>query len=479
MATSNSVLAAYDFKCREALGPLHMAWRLPKLFESVGGEALIKRQDVTGYLSTYGQQKRYDWPVEFSTSFPLSTGAAASVDYPEAGERPSLGIKRVFAELDADPMVRHIKTDVPNAPNPVDDKINRLIKYVLPVRGMFDFWLDGTDRLARIAKVSEDGKTIHLKPMWTQDAAPGCFDATKYIYQNMFVDVISYSEATETGAVVTGDTCKRVTGVHRGTVAYVNGSEDSAYITLATALSDTNVVGKFIALHNAARVVDGAPQGAMRWVGKGTNEDRGSSAAWPAAGHAVYATLDKSTAAYERFGARIYNEYHGTYAAEVTLTDAVLETWLNEYYDHSPYGAEKPLDVVVMNTYLRPAVHQAFADGNTLFFDNNPDGEIDALMGYRGVRFYDINQKRWIPLVFTNDAPRQTMWGFNLKVMLQADVNGIGEWAAGTNGIWTDMRPITFENIIRAVWEHDGFTVNHVPSTSTAIWFIDETPTFS
>lgn len=479
MATSNSVLAAYDFKCREAVGPLHMAWRLPKLFESLGGEALIKRQDVTGFLTDYGRQKRYDWPVEFSTSFPMTTGAAAAVDYPEAGERPTLGIKRVFAELDADPMVRHIKTDVPNAPNPIDDKIRRLINFVMPVRGMMDFWLDGTDRAARIAKVSEDGKTIWLKPMWAQDALPGCLDATKYIFKNEYIDVIDYDETTETGAVVATDVCKRVTGVHRGTVAYVNGSEDSAYITLATALGDTNVVGKFIALHNAASVVDGAPQGAMRWMGKGTNEDRGSSAAWPSAGHKVYATLDKSAAAYERFGGRIYNEWHGTYASEVTLTDAVIDTWLGEYYDHSPYGIQRPLDVIVLNTYLRPAVHAAFAAGNTMYFDNDPNGTIDALVGYRGVRFFDVYQNKWIPLVFTSDAPRQTMWGFSLKPMLQADVNGMGEWASGTNGIWTDLRPITFDNIIRAVWEHDGFVVNHMPSTSTAVWFIDETPSFS
>jgi hypothetical protein len=464
---------------KEFNAPLQVMWRMPELFNAADGTPAIKR--ITPQMSGgAGKHNYYELNFEWSRPFNASAGAPGHDGSPTFSTG-ALYAKRIFATCEIDPIVRGTEAAIANAKNEITAKLDHTTRNVMPTLGMHHFWLDGTGRRARCALASHnaDGVStrVWLKPMWTQDALPGCLDATKYIEPEMWVDFITYDETTNSGvgsgARVTNATALRVRTVHRGTVAYVNGTEDSAYIDVDKITADiSDVTTWFVALENPAGVVDGEPQGVMRWIGDGYNANRATTATHPAFGFRNYAGLDKQNAAYERFVSYIYNRSQSNPVATVTVSPQIMDAWLGEFYLRAPKGTS--LDCLVSHTNVRWAIKKAFDTAHSALYTDVM--EIPDL-GYRGPVYTDPHTGRTIPWYFTADCPRQSTFGFHFEPMAQADLNP-GDWAGGDPGIspWRDMRNITKELLWRATWEHDGFLVQHMPSTSTAMFFINETP---
>jgi hypothetical protein len=484
MSTPNTTRASLDFALQPFIGQLDVAWRMPKLFETLGGRTVLER--VNPVMTGAGKRKHFEWSIEFTAPFSPAAGGGIGWDNTESGDSGVLYPKIISAIAEIDPSLMNTESGVQGMVDEATRKIKNIRDHQLPTIGMHHFWLDGSGRRARVHSIANEGSytKVILKPIWAQDAAPGALDAAKFIEQNMYVDLGTADETANSGegsftrAAAWGVEL-RVLSKHTGTT--IHSGADPSYIIVSPQVvvpQETDVTTMYVYITHPLGTLNGEPQGYARYIGNGYNGRTSGiasevNAAWPAFGWQRYATIDRQNVDYEKFIGFIYNSVLATPCAEVQLTPDVIDNWLGEFYDRA--SADTDLDVVVANVHLRPAFAHAFADQGTLYLNNS---EIKNI-GWAGATIYDpygAGGARWKPVIFARDAHRQSITGFSWKHFKQA-VTSEFAFSPGTySEYWTDMRPIDKSRMLRATGEQEGFLIQLRPQAQTSVWFVDETP---
>lgn len=487
MAVSNTTRTSLDFALEYWLGPMDVAWRMPKLFSEIGGKAVIER--VTPVMEGAGARKWMTWPIEFTADFPFAAGGGFGSSYSETGARATLYQKTITAIAEIEPQLQNTESGVQGMGKEADRKVKNIVQYGLPALGMHHFWLDGSGRRARIYSIAVEGSytKIILKPLWAQDAWPGALDAAKYLVQNMQVDLTTCDETAGSGAGsytrLAWGTGLRILTVHTGMT--IHTGSDPSYIIVSPQVTDPGTPTLdddtiYVSLTHPLGTMDGEPQGCARWIGNGYNaRSSGIVSAVDAAhnpfGWRAYAGLDRADVAYEAFIGYIANMAKPSPTADITLTGAEVDTWLQNFYEKAPPDTD--LDCFVANSYLRARFNTAFAAQQTLYLDNTHIRYLGT--DWQGATIYDpygVNGGRFKPLFFARDAWRQSIWGFQWAYFKQAVLTDF-QWLPNGNAgsaYWTDLRPITKEPILRAVGQKDGFLIQGRPAAQTAMLFVTE-----
>ena len=500
----NKTLTGLDYKYREFLNRMDIAWSYPTVFMAPNGEKLT---DLTTWESGtfdtqgYGKEKWYEWPIEWSAPFGMTPQAIGDTSVSETGSHAKMYAKHVFYPVDLDSFLADFKYGDMRLGEAGMNELDYSIK--LAEMGMTAyyqqvFWADGTGRRARCYSADNPDGThtrIYLRPMWAQFAAPGALDATKYLVENQFVRVGTWDETAAagvgSGGWTVGWTLLRIRQIHAGTTAC--GGADAPYILVTpqnVAPGDiTTDMYLFIEHPEVSGTADKEVQGAFAYIGDGYNAHTdadssvvGAGNAFPSFGRRMYAGVDRFTDdTYRRFRGYIYNRYQANPFAAVTLTAAVVDEWLTGFYANSPRGTR--LDCVVTNTHMRSRFSTAFAAQGSLFMNYTDFPAGKNTIGFRGAAILDSygpGGSNIIPVFFCDDCPRQSIWGFSWKVpqgpaLVHAIVNP-GEWAPGDAGMgpFRDMRNITKETKLQAVYQRSEMFIQHRPAAQTALFFAAE-----
>ena len=501
MATTT--LTQLDYKFQEYLAGMDIAWSWPTTFMAENGESLVGLETwESGSFAVkgYGKEKYYEWPIEWSVPFPVTPGGIGDTSVNESGSHAKMYSKKVFApvKLDSDLAdYRNGQIELGEAAmNELDYRIG-LAQGALMAYYQQVFWGDGTGRRSRVYSIDEYGgatySRIYLKPMWSvNNAVPGALDATKYLVQNEFVRIGLWDETAASG-VGSGswhaDTyLRRITQIHVGTTAC--GGADAPYILvtpqipLGSTIVNPTYYYLFIEHPETSGTADKEVQGVWAALGDGynafTNAATGTNnSAYPPFGRRVYANIDRFTDdTYSAFRGHVYNRQLAVPCAAVALTTGVMDDWMRDFYRKAPRtrdGGPTKLDCLVSNAGLRSKVSTMFASQGTVFLN---DTEIPHKTGWRTSAFIDSycgGGSRVIPWFFCDDAPVGGIFGFSFKSLKHAIVNP-GAWAPGDagRGVFRDMRNITDETILKALYERNEMFIQHRPAAQTACLFVTE-----
>jgi hypothetical protein len=493
-----TTLTQLDYKFREYLAKMEVAWAWPQMFMAPNGEKL---QDLETWeagsfdVQGYGKEKWYEWPIEWSAPYSITPGAIGDTSTPETGSHAKMYAKHTFAPVKLDSFLADYKNgDIQlgeAAMNELDYRVSLNLRQ-FQAHYQQVFWGDGTGRKARLYSMDDPDGTytrIYLRPMWAQFAMPGALDATKHLVENMYVRIGTWDETAAAGVgsgAWTGTlNMRRIRQVHTGTT--VCGGADAPYILVTPQIvdpgSDTTLY-LFIEHPETGGTADKEVQGAMAWIGDGYNAHTdattsvvGAGNNFPSFGRRMYANIDRFTDdAYRKFRGYIYNRYVANPFATVTLTAAIVDEWLRGYYNNAPGGTR--LDCIVANSALRSRFSTAFAAQGSLFMNYTDFPAGKNTVGFRGAAIIDCyggGGDRVIPVFFCDDAPRQSIWGFAWKSLKHAIVNP-GEWAPGDSGKgpFRDMRNITSETLLQATYQRSEMFIQHQPAAQTALFFAAE-----
>ena len=494
MATTT--LTQLDYKFREKLGALEVMHRWPSVFMAPNGENLVGLESWEAGmfdLKTYGKEKWYEWPLQWSVGFPFTPGGIGDTSVAETGSHAKMYNKKVFAPIKLDTDLAHYKNgeiELSISPDELSYRLD-VVNKGLAAYYQQTFWNDGVGRRARVYSVDDYGGVScnrwYLQPLMAINAAPGALDATKYLLEDMFIRVGLWDETAVSG-VGSGSwfgattNLLRIREIHVGTTAC--GGADGPYI-ITTPYFDSSTLANptyyyiFIEHPKATGTADVEVQGVWASLGEGYNahtraDAAVNNAAYPSFGRRVYATVDRfTTDAYRRFRGYVYNRYLGTPCAAVALTTAVIDEWMRGFYANSPRGTQ--LSCLVANSALRSKVSTVFASQGTVFLN---DTEIPHRVGFRSAAFIDCyggGASRIIPWFFCDDAPRGGIFGFDFRSLKHATVVP-GEWAPGDpgKGPFRDMRNITWEEYLQALYQREEMFIQFKPAAQTACLFVTE-----
>lgn len=493
---ASTTLTQLDYKFREYLAKMDVAWRWPSVFMAPNGESLVGLETWTAgsfNVQGYGKEKWYEWPIEWSAPFPVTPGGIGDTSVNESGSHAKMYSKKVFAPIKLDSDLADYKNgqiELGISGDELDYRVGLTLQ-ALEAYYQQVFWGDGTGRRARVYSIDEMGgatySRIYLRPMYAINAAPGALDATKYLVPNEFVRIGLWDETAASG-VGSGSWhastyLRRITQIHVGTTAC--GGADAPYIVVTpqivggSGIADPTTYYLFIEHPLSGGTADKEVQGVWSWLGDGYNAHSDAAtavnnAAFPSFGRRVYATVDRFTDdTYAAFRGHVYNRQLATPCAAVALTTGVIDEWMRDFYAKAPRGTR--LECLVANSALRSKVSTVFGTQGTVFLN---DTDIPHKIGFRSAAFIDCyggGGSRVIPWFFCDDAPRGGIFGFTFKPLKHAVVNP-GQWAPGDagKGPFRDMRNITWETYLQALYERNEMFIQHRPAAQTACLFVTE-----
>ncbi len=511
---ASTTLTQLDYKFREYLAEMDVAWSWPSVFMASDGEPLVGLETWTAgsfEVKGYGKEKHYEWPIEWSAPFSLTPGGIdfdTSVN--ETGSHAKMYAKKVYAPILLDKELAEFKGGQIQLGAAAANELDYRIKLALGSMEAYYqqvFWGDGTGRRARVYSIIEGTpaspgggtySTIYLRPMWATNAAPGAFDATKYLVENEFVRLGLWDETAASGVgsgswYHANSNLRRIVQIHVGTSAC--GRADAPYIVVTpqiltsgggagSTIPDPTYYYVFIEHPETGGTADKEVQGVNAWMGDGynahTNAATGANnSGYPAFGRRVYATIDRYTDdTYAKFRGHVYNRQLATPCAAVPLTTAVIDDWLTDYYAKCPRDASgKPyrIEAFVANSHLRSKFATVFATQGTVFLN---DTDIPHKIGWRSpaiIDSYGPGGSRIVPLFFAEDAPRNSIHGFCFKPLKHGIVEA-GRWSPGDPGYgpFRDVSNITEEDVLKALYKRTEMFIQHRPAAQTSCLFVTE-----
>lgn len=356
--------------------------------------------------------------------------------------------------------------------------------------------LDGTGRRMYIVSIendtweNDDGDTINVSkvkgdPFLCHNR--NAMDAVKYLHVSQSVDIISWDEATWTGAVVangTDDEGYEIVYIHEDTTA------SSSYVYLYPRIpAEGPAAGHYLAANgfcgqDTTEASGLAVKGLFAQLGKGTvMGSYGGGTHVACLGDPTYGSfrdieVDRlNDDRFNFFTGSCYNDSPycaATNLTQIVLDDSVMLDAFAWHYKHSKAstGAESVIELLLVTTQVWKSYAFSAKDRASLFSTTpmNFDLGIGAQKFTFSAPYYNY-KGRSIPLLIMDMLPEQTMLGLDTATLAR-----IAMWSGWDRTAehpdfpyFTRMTKFTRENILRAVYQRKSRFVNKHPSCLLSI----------
>jgi hypothetical protein len=395
-------------------------------------------------LEFYNGQYRYRFPLGLGNAFTAAFGTPGKDGNPTS-DTAYFYPKKLYGYIELDGMTAAISESAdslqPGVMDMMVDKVNNC-EASLARAAELALWGDGSGRLAKIVKVTDytTYARLWLHPTFSmRNTVQTISDCTKYFSIGMYVDVATYSEAAQAGALVADATGYQVVGINPGTALYVNGTEDSPYIDVSPTTAVGVAPGTWVVLHNS---LDAMPVGIMGMLGGGYSDAllKCDDANYPRRGLKIYGTIDTSDPARNQWAGNIYDLMAGDATAK-TLTEKMMDDWFIQIHRRADTGDKRIKVQAILGNPLTTGVYcrRYTSIRSTLFNQPVPQPNL----GFATPTYTSLHGDGEVPIIGFEDMPVGMLIAADFgPIKIGAVKNGTG-WTSGQgNKGWSDMLPI-------------------------------------